>query len=642
MDLGIRPQDDLFGHVNGRWLREVEIPDDQTGWGSFMELRDRADERVRGIVEELAGAGGDAGLTDEARKVGDLFASFMDTGRVERLGLEPLRPALAGVDALTDRAELAGRLGAAARAGARGLFEVRVEIDDRASDRYLLKIEQGGLGLPEASYYADDRFAEVRERYLAYLTRLLELAGDADPAGAAAGVLAVETRLAEGHWAPADTRDAHRTYNITTLAELRERCPSFDWDGFAATYGGGGYDAGRMFGRCCVREPSYLAHLSAVLAEVPVERWRDWLRCRVLEAYAPYLPDAFVTADYELHQRVLGGVPRRPDRWRRGVQLVQESLGEAVGREYVARYFPPESKAMVEAMVGHLVAAYREAISELDWMTDATRQRALAKLAAMHPRIGYPPRWRDHSALSVRRDDLLGNVAAAAAFETDRQLAKLAKPVDRDEWRMFPQTVNAYYSTGTNQLTFPAAILQAPFFDPAASLADNYGGIGAVIGHEIGHGFDDQGSRYDGAGNLSDWWTPEDRAAFQTRAAALIAQYDRLCPRDLPGEHVNGALTVGENLGDLGGLTITYRAYLLATGGTTDPAERRRLFLAWGLIWRGLRRPEMSRRLLTVDPHAPMDLRANIVRNLDEFHDLFGTAPGDGLWLAPADRVRIW
>jgi putative endopeptidase len=640
-DTGIRPQDDLFGHVNGRWLSEVEIPDDQPGWGSFMELRDRADERVRGIVEELA-APDAAGLSDEARKVGDLFASFMDAERVERLGLGPLSPVLASLDDLTDRAELAAHLGGAVRAGACGLFDVLLDIDDRDSSRYLLKIEQGGLGLPDASYYSDARFAAEREHYVTYLSRLLRLAGDPDPAGAAAGVMAVETRLAEGHWAPADTRDAHKTYNLVGLEELRAACPAFDWVGFAAAYGGGRHDAGTLFGRCCVREPSYLAHLAGVLAEVPVARWRDWLRCRVLEASAPYLPEAFVAADFELHQRVLAGIPRRPDRWRRGVQLVQEALGEAVGREYVARYFPPESKAMVEDIVAHLVEAYRASISELDWMTDATRRRALAKLAAMHPRIGYPPRFRDYSALAVRRDDLLGNVRAAATFETDRQLAKLGAPVDRDEWTMYPQTVNAHYTFGTNQLTFPAGILQAPFFDPDADPADNYGGIGAVIGHEIGHGFDDQGARYDAAGNMADWWTPEDAAAFRARADALIAQYDGLSPRDLPGERVNGALTVGENIGDLGGLTIAYHAYVLARGGTVDPADGRRLFLSWGLIWRGLRRPETLRRLLTIDPHAPMDLRANIVRNLDEFHELFGTAPGDGLWLDPADRVRIW
>jgi endothelin-converting enzyme/putative endopeptidase len=642
-DTEIRPQDDLFGHVNGRWLREAEIPDDQSGWGSFMELRDRSDERVRTIVEELAaGAAGGAELAADARKVGDVFASFMDADRVEALGLEPVRPVLAAIGRLTDLAGVAAFVGGAMRAGVHGPVEVEVDTDDRSSGRHLLKIEQAGLGLPDASYYSDDRFAEVRERYLAYLTRLLELADRPDPAGAAAGVVEVEARLAEGHWAPADTRDVQRTYNLTTLDELRAACPSFDWVGFAGGLGGGVHDAGYLFGRCCVREPSYLAHLSAVLAEVPVERWLDWLRCRVLEAYAPYLPEAFVAADFELHERVLAGIPRRPDRWRRGVQLVQVALGEAVGREYVDRYFPPGSKAMVEDIVAHLVAAYRESISRLDWMTDATRQRALAKLAAMHPRIGYPPRFRDHSALRIRRDDLFGNVVAAYGFESDRQLAKLGAPVDRDEWRMFPQTVNAYYTYGTNQLTFPAGILQAPFFDPAAGPARNYGGIGAVIGHEIGHGFDDQGSRYDATGNLSDWWTPADAAAFRARAAALIAQYDRLEPRDLPAARVNGALTVGENIGDLGGLTIAYHAFLLATGGTADPAAGRRMFLAWGLIWRGTRRPEYARRLLTVDPHAPMDLRANIVRNLDEFHQLFGTAPGDGLWLDPADRVRIW
>jgi endothelin-converting enzyme/putative endopeptidase len=639
MDPAVRPQDDLFGHVNGRWLAETEIPSDRSSWGPFVQLADAAEEHVHAIIEELAqrvAAGED--VDEDARKIGDLFASFMDTETVDARGAEPVQPLVAAAQGLRDVRDLAAFLGEFERRGGHGIFGSYVDTDSKNSDRYLFNLVQGGLGLPDESYYRDDKFAEVREKYVGYLTRLFTLGGHADAEGAAATVLVIDTRLAAGHWERAETRDVQKTYNLMTKAELVELCPAFDWDAYVTNLGG----SEETLAEVCVRQPSYFAHLSTVLAEVPVEDWKHWLLAHVLRAAAAYLTDDFVETNFDFYGRTLNGTPELRARWKRGVALVESAMGEAVGREYVARHFPPSSKAMMDELVANLLAAYRESISRLDWMTEDTKQRASAKLDTFRPKIGYPEKFRDYSALEVSRDDLLGNVFAASAFETDRQLRKIGSPVDRDEWLMLPQTVNAYYNPGTNEICFPAGILQKPFFSPDADEAENYGGIGAVIGHEIGHGFDDQGAQYDGQGNLHDWWTPDDKAAFEVKSKKLIEQYDAFEPRSLPGEHVNGALTVGENIGDLGGLTIGHHAFLIARGGSASEDERRALFLNWAYCWRTKRRKEQEQQYLTIDPHSPPEFRANIVRNLDEFHEVFGTQPGDGLWLDPEDRVRIW
>jgi len=644
MNPDIRPQDDLFGHVNGRWVEQCEIPSDRSSWGPFVQLADAAEEQVRQIIEDLA-ASASAGATEideDARKVGDLYASFMDEEAIRRLGSTPVRPLIEAVDGLRDVRDLAAFLGEFERIGGHGLFGSYVDTDDRQSDRYLFHLAQGGLGLPDESYYREDKFAEVREKYVAYLTRLLELAGHADAAAAAATVLAIDTKLAAGHWERAETRDVQKTYNLLTVDELKALSPSFDWDAYVTNLGGPEIDAEATIAESCVRQPSYFAHLSTVLDEVPIEDWKAWMLVHVLRSAAPYLTDDFVEVNFDFYGRTLNGTPELRARWKRGVALVEGAIGEAVGKEYVARHFPPSSKAQMDELVANLLAAYRDSISQLDWMTDETKQRAYEKLETFNPKIGYPRKFRDYSGLQVRADDLFGNVAAASAFETDRQLAKIGSPVDRDEWFMLPQTVNAYYNPGTNEICFPAGILQKPFFSPDALPEENYGGIGAVIGHEIGHGFDDQGAQYDGSGTLNDWWTADDKAAFELKSKALIAQYDVLEPRDLPGEHVNGALTVGENIGDLGGLTIGHKAYVISQGGSADPEARRRLFLNWAYCWRTKRRREQALQLLTIDPHSPPEFRANIVRNLDEFHEVYDTAEGDGLWLDPADRVRIW
>jgi putative endopeptidase len=640
MDPDIRPQDDLFGHVNGRWLETAEIPDDKGSWGPFVQLADAAEAQVRTIIDELAErvVSGEQGLDGDAMRIACLYASFMDEEAVERRGVEPMRPLLAAVESLRDVRDLSAFIGEFEQIGGSGLFGLYVDVDARDSDRCLVNLLQGGTGLPDETYYRDEKFADIREKYVAFLTTVFTLIEHADPAAAAATVLSVETRLAQGHWERAETRDVQKTYNLKTLDELRALCPAFDWEVFNRNLGG----SEGTISETCVRQPSYLAHLSTALEEIPIEDWRTWLLARVVRACAPYLSSVFVEANFDFYARALSGTPQIRERWKRGVALVEGSIGEAVGRVYVDRHFPPESKAMMEDLVGNLLVAYRQSITALDWMSEETKQRAFEKLDLFRSKIGYPDSFRDYSSLEFTPDDLLGNVAAANAFETRRQLAKVGAPVDRDEWLMLPQAVNAYYRPGMNEICFPAAILQKPFFSPDAEMAENYGGIGAVIGHEIGHGFDDQGAQYDGSGNLHDWWTPDDKAAFEQKSKALIRQYDGFSPRNLPGEHVNGALTVGENIGDLGGLTIALTAYSIAAGGDVTLEAAQKLFFNWAFCWRTKRRPELDQQYLTVDSHSPPEFRANIVRNLDEFHATFGTRQGDGLWLDPEDRVRIW
>ena len=641
MNPDIRPQDDLFGHVNGRWLEETEIPSDRSAWGSFTVLADAAEEHVRQIIEELAQSTHEPG--SNAQKIGDLYASFMDEDRVEALGAEPIRGELEELGAVADKTALAAYVGRLERQGGGGFFGAYVDTDDRNSERYIVNVLQGGLGLPDESYYREAKFAEVREKYLAHVERMFGLAGLDDAATAAQRVLAVETRLAEGHWERAETRDVIKTYNLRTIDDLKAAAPSFSWDAWATALGADD----QTLAEVVVRQPSFFEHFSKVLDEVDLEDWKAWTAIRVIRSAAAYLSSDFVDESFEFYGRTLNGTPELRARWNRGVAFVEGAIGEAVGEEYVARHFPPRAKEMMDDLVANLIAAYRTSIESLDWMTEETKQRAYRKLDTFRPKIGYPEKFRDYSALEVSPTDLLGNARAAAAFETDRQLRKIGSPVDKDEWLMLPQTVNAYYNPGTNEICFPAGILQKPFFDADADPAENYGGIGAVIGHEIGHGFDDQGSQYDELGNLNEWWTETDRKAFQERADKLIAQYDGYEPRDLPGEKVNGRLTVGENIGDLGGVTIGLKAYEISLNGREAPVVngltgRQRVFMSYAHIWRTKRRKEQMLQLITTDPHSPAEFRANIVRNLEEFHEAFDVKPGDGLWLDPGDRVRIW
>ncbi len=641
VDSSVRVQDDLFRHVNGRWLDEAEIPEDKARYGEFIRLREDAERHLHAIVERLAAQRHDEG-TDE-QKIADLYRDFMDTDRAEANGAKPLRSLLAVVDEVHDADSLLGAVGALERAGVGGLFGSFVDTDQGDSTRYVLYLNQGGLGLPDESYYSDERFAQVRADYVEHVARMLGLAG-VGGADEAHRVMEVETRLATAHWNRVASRDATATYNLVTVDGLADLSPDLPWQRWMT---GIGAPSGAL-DEVVVRQPSFFSALSAELGEVPLDAWRTWLRWRVVHSTAPYLSEAFVAENFDFYGRTLSGVPQIRERWKRGVSVVESVLGEAVGKLYVAEHFPPQAKQRMEGLVETLVRAYRERIGSLSWMTEETRARALDKLESFTPKIGYPATWRNYSTLTIIPGDLVGNVGRAAAFETDRELAKIGSPVDRDEWFMTPQTVNAYYNPGMNEIVFPAAILQPPFFDPDAEDAVNFGGIGAVIGHEIGHGFDDQGSKYDGVGNLHNWWTDADRTEFDARAGALIEQYDAYVPADTPGHHVNGALTVGENIGDLGGLAIAAYAYRLALDGAEPPVidgltGMQRLLFGWAQVWREKARPEEQIRLLSIDPHSPPEFRCNgTVRNVDEFHEAFDTAPGDQLWLAPDQRVSIW
>ena len=651
IDPAVRPQDDLDAYVNGRWSASYVIPPDRAMDGGFRQLHDEAERQVRDIITDAAASTDVSGV--EA-KIGAMYASFMDTDAVAAAGVEPLQDDLRLVDEASDLAALTTALGTLQRTGAASVVDLYVDNDARDPETYVVHLVQGGLGLPDEAYYREDQHAGVREKYLPHVARMLRLAapvsgvvaaGDADDL--AARVVALETRLAAHHWDVVKDRDADLTYNAMTLAELAERAPGFDWRAWATALGApeGALD------RLVVREPSFAEGFAALWQEAPLEDWQAWATYHVVSGRAPYLTDEVVEANFDFYGRTLSGVPEVRERWKRGVSLVERTLGEAVGKVYVERHFPATHKERMDTLVAHLVEAYRESITSLEWMGEETRRRALEKLDKFTPKIGYPARWRDYSTLEVVADDLLGNVRRAAAFELDRELGKIGKPIDRDEWFMTPQTVNAYYNPGMNEIVFPAAILQPPFFDVDADDAVNYGGIGAVIGHEIGHGFDDQGSKYDGDGRLVDWWTAEDRAEFERRTKSLVDQYAQYSPRQLDGSHkVNGELTIGENIGDLGGLAIAVRAYEIALGRPLAEAPvldgytgLQRLFIGWAHSWRTKGRDEEVVRRLAVDPHAPDEFRCNgTVRNIDEFYTAFDVQPGDALWLDPQARVRIW
>ncbi|WP_454084969.1 M13 family metallopeptidase [Georgenia sp. Marseille-Q6866] len=651
MDTTVRPQDDLYRHINGTYLREHEIPADRARDGAFMVLRDLSEQRVREIIADAAAA---EDATGEAKQVGDLFASFMAEERIEALGTGPLQPDLELFTAARDKESLARAMGTLASTGVGGAVALFVDTDFNDPDSYRVFLWQSGLGLPDESYYREDAHAETRAAYLAHVAAMLELSGlvTADEAmGAAQRVMDVETRLAAGHWDKVRSREADQINNPRTWAEVLDSAPGFPWDLWRESLNlpAGAVDS------TIVGMPSFLTHFAAAWEELDVDSLRMWLLWHVVSARSPYLPAAFVEEHFDFYGRTLTGAPEMRERWKRGVALVEGALGEAVGKIYVERHFPPEHKARMQKLVDNLIEAYRQSITELDWMGEETKERALEKLAAFTPKIGYPDKWRDYSTLETDPTDLLGNVRRAELFETARNLAKLGEPMDRDEWFMPPQMVNAYYNPTMNEIVFPAAILQPPFFDVDADDAWNYGGIGSVIGHEIGHGFDDQGSKYDGTGRLHDWWTEQDRTEFEARTTALIAQYDAFSPAQLDGSHhVNGALTIGENIGDLGGLSIAIKAYEIALrkqglSGLEDApvvdglTGLQRIFFSWGRIWQQKARDAEVVRLLSIDPHSPNEFRCNgVVRNLDAFVEAFDVERTDALYLPPEERVRIW
>ncbi len=622
-------------------------PPDKSVYGTFHRLRDEAEAQLRVIVEDAASASGSAAPGSEAQKVGDLYASFMDEAAIERLGTAPIATDLALVEEITDLAGLVRAFGVLERSGSGAPFGYFVNNDAMASDRYVMYLTQGGLSLPDESYYREDTFAEIRTAFLGHVTRMLVKAGITDEAGAAGAaerIMALETRLSRSHWDRVTNRDATKTYNKVDRKGLEELIPEFDWTSWI--------DALNVpqsaFSEVVVRQPSFFTALGKALTEVPLADWKTWLTWRTVHGSATLLNAELVQENFDFYGRTLTGATQLRERWKRGVGLVEGSLGEAVGKLYVEAHFSPTAKARMVELVANLVEAYRQSITKLDWMSAETQERALQKLDSFTPKIGYPDKWRDYSSLEIRPGDLVGNVRRAGDYEIAREIEKLGKPVDRDEWFMTPQTVNAYYNPLMNEIVFPAAILQPPFFDAEADDAANYGAIGAVIGHEIGHGFDDQGSKYDGSGNLNDWWTDTDRTEFEKRTKALIEQYDVLEPRQTPGHHVNGALTVGENIGDLGGLSIAHTAYRIALDGAEPPVLDgltgwQRFFVAWAQGWRSKGRDAEVIRRLTLDPHSPEEFRCNaVVRNIDEFHEAFGVREGDELWLEPTARVHIW
>ncbi len=644
-DRSVRPQDDFYRFVNGTWLARTEIPSDRSRWGTFDELREQATADVHAIVEEAVAARAQTTDADVA-KIADLYASFMDVAAIDAAGLEPVAPLMARIDAVASHRDLARLFGEMQAAGLGWITPLGfwMDLDFGDTDRYVLYFTQSGLGMPDRDYYLADegRFVEVRDDYRAYIRRLFELAGrdPADAAKAADAIIALETKLAEDHWPRAERRDRQKTFNPTAVDSLPAVAPAFDWNAFMDAAGLGSVD------RIILREKSYFPAMAETIAATDLEAWRDYLRFKVLDSAAPYLPAPFVEANFEFEGRTLSGTPEIRPRWKRGVSAVESVMGEAVGRLYVARHFSPESKARMEAMVANLKTAFGQAIDELEWMTDPTKAEAQAKLANFGLKIGYPDKWRDYSGLEIRSDDLIGNILRSRRFEYEYDISRLNGPVDRDEWGMTPQTVNAYYSPTRNEIVFPAAILQPPFFNPEADEAVNYGAIGGVIGHEFSHGFDDQGRRTDGKGLLRDWWTPADDARYRERADRLVAQYEQYEP--IEGMPINGRLSLGENIGDLAGVTMAYRAWKLSLDGQ-QPAVidgftgAQRFFMGWAQIWRTKYREEALRRQLTVGPHSPGHYRVNgVVTNIDGFFDAFSVDTADGMWRPEDDRVRIW
>ncbi|MEV8213678.1 M13-type metalloendopeptidase [Leifsonia sp. NPDC077715] len=646
LDPAVRPQDDLFRHVNGKWLDRTEIPADKARWGSFMVLAEESEKAVHEIVEQAQNA--DEGT--EERTFGDLYTSFMDEERIDALGVEAIRDELTFADGVDSIPSLLSTTAKLERRGLGGFYQLFVDNDPGDPERYLVFLEQSGISLPDESYFREERFAPVREAFVAHIQRMFELAGIEDAPERAQRVFDLETAIAAQHWDNVASRDSEKTYNLYSWADAKAvfdggaTGQAADLDVWADALGA---PQGAL-AEVVLRQPSFTAGVAGLLTEDRLDAWRDWLTWQVIHGAAPYLSGDFVEANFDFYGRTLTGTPQMRARWKRGVSLVEGAMGEAVGRIYVEKHFPPAAKEQMDALVANLIEAYRQSIQHLEWMGEETRKRALDKLEKFTPKIGYPVKWRDYSALEIDPTNLVANVRAAALFEFNRELGKIGKPIDRDEWFMTPQTINAYYNPGFNEIVFPAAILQFPFFDPERDAAANYGAIGAVIGHEIGHGFDDQGSKFDGDGRLEDWWTEADRAAFEKRTASLIEQYNALAPAQVPDHHVNGALTIGENIGDLGGLGIAWKAYLLSLNGEEPPvvdglSGAERFFLSWAQAWQQKGRDEEVIRLLAIDPHSPNEFRCNqIVRNIDAFYETFGVAEGDHLWLAPTERVTIW
>lgn len=640
MDTSVKPGDDFFRYVNGKWLATARIPDDRPADGAFYMLRDKSLADVRVLVEGLATQ--EAATGTPTQQIRDLYASYLDQAGRDARGLTPLAPALTDIDQIRDQATLARAFAQSGRMGGGAPFGIWIGADAKAPDRYATYLYQGGLGLPDRDYYLkqDPESQALRQKYQQHIAAMLSRLGESDPGGKAKRILALETRLATIQWDKVSLRDREKNYNKHPASGLARLAPRLDWQAYLNAAGIAGQPD------LIIGQPTYLSALDPLMAQTPIADWQAYLKWHLLTDYAPYLDSETDRANFAFYGTTLSGTPKQRASWERGLGVLNDHLGEAVGQLYVARYFPPAAKKRMEQLVENLRTAYGQSIKELDWMSPETKAQALEKLAKFRPKIGYPDKWKDYSAITIKQDDLVGNLQRSQAFEYADSLARLGKPVDRDEWHMSPQTVNAYYNPSNNEIVFPAAILQPPFFDMTADDAVNYGAIGGVIGHEMGHGFDDQGAKSDGDGMMRDWWTPQDLKEFRFRTSRLVAQYNRFEP--INGQFVNGQFTLGENIGDLGGLTIAHKAYQLSLDGKEAPAldgftGEQRFFLGWAQVWKGMYRPELMQMLLRSDPHSPPEYRVNgVVPNVPAFYEAFNIQPEDKLYLPPKKRVKIW
>ena len=642
LDPSVRPQDDFFRYVNGKWLKEAKIPADKGGWGAFYEVAENTSKQLHGIVDKVAAKKAAPGSIEQ--KIGDLYKSFMAEDRLETLGLKPLAGDLQKIRALKSKRQIPALIAYFNGIDVTVPYAPQIHQDNKDSTRYIVDLGQDGLGLPDRDYYLkndDAKLKRVRVQYQEHIGKMLALAGDRGAVSDARKILALETELAKAQWTKVENRDPQKTYNKLLLPQLDALTPGYDWTAYLAAAGLKG-----KIDYLIVSQPSYLAGFNRVLAKTPLSVWRAYFTWHLLSRFAPDLDHAFVAENFAFYGTVLSGIPSEEPRWKRAVRLIDHAIGEGLGQLYVREYFPPENKARMEDLVANLIAAYRQSIGTLDWMSPASRKAAQAKLATLMTKIGYPSKWRDYSKLAIAPDDLVGNVRRAAVFEYRREIAKLGGPIDRTEWDMTPQTVNAYYNPEMNEVVFPAAILQPPFFNAKADPAVNYGGIGAVIGHEISHGFDDQGSQYDGAGNLHDWMSPADHRKFAAKTAALVKQYGAFSP--LPGYPINGALTLGENIADNSGLAIAYKAYHLSLAGKPAPVidgftGDQRFFMGFAQVWRTKMRDQMAIVLIKSDPHSPPEFRVKgTLQNQPGFYAAFDVKPGDKMYLPPDQRVTIW
>jgi putative endopeptidase len=642
MDRTVAAGVDFVRYANGHWMDATPIPADKPLYATFLVLDDISIDRTHQILEAASGPPG-----SDAQKIGDYYRTYIDEAAIEARGVAPIKPWLDDIAKIADARGVMLQLALASRRQVRTPLTVYIAQDDRAPEEHIANLVQGGLGLPDRDTYdtGNAQFAKVRDGYRAYLAKMLTLIGAANAEQRAAAVYALEEKIAKTHWTRVQNRDPQRTYNKLSIAELARLAPAVDWKPWLAAVGLAGQT------HLDVNEPSAITGTAQLIARQPVAVWRDYLALQLLRATSSYLPKRFSDARFEMFGKVLNGSEQDEERWKRGVRETTVALGEAIGKLYVAKYFTPETKARAEALVANLTTSMRQRLDRLTWMSAETKAKAKAKLAAYRTKIGYPDKWRDYTALTITAGDAVGNAQRAAEFEFERELAKLGRPLDRDEWEIPPMTVDAYYSSTRNEIVFPAGILQPPFFDPAADDAVNYGGIGAVIGHEISHGFDDQGAQYDASGTLANWWAPQDAEKFKAASQNLVAQYSAYCPVHAadgkPAQCVKGELTLGENIADVAGLTIAYGAYQISLGGKPAPVidgftGAQRFFLGFAQVWRSKYRDEYLANRLVTDPHSPMALRPLAVRNLDAWYDAFHVHPGEAQYLAADARVQIW